>query len=497
MLDANETITGPKAVRDRSVQKGDLIINVKDYGALGNGTADDTAAINNALAALVPGSILFFPSGRYMTNGGHVITQPSIMIKGPSGRAQTYNSQAQIYLRNNANADMLTIAANQVTVRDLSLYGNKGNQTAPSRGLVTPPTSGANYLLLDAVWVDSFNGDGFSFESSGGTLSSTITNCESRVNNGYGMRLYGTATDSMVSNCYIDQNVQSGIFCSAGDLSLTGCHIWGNGTGVTGDVDGITFQSSSGCRVINCYIETQINGAGIRFKTGANKGHVVSSCDIWSNGTQGIYAFSASNCVFSSNVIRTNNYKAQSASTGAGIAVDSCTAMLITGNQFFSVGANRQTYGYYEIGASNTDIRFMDNMSRATDHTTGGMFFGPGTRDETMFPVAIQTGRATPTYGASITPNANSGNWQTITVTNTAAFTVNVPTNPPDSSHTQELTVEIVNSSGGAMGAITWNAVFVLVGGAFTNPANTKKRWIRFAWNGSNWVEISRAGADY
>jgi hypothetical protein len=37
----------------------------------------------------------------------------------------------------------------------------------------------------------------------------------------------------------------------------------------------------------------------------------------------------------------------------------------------------------------------------------------------------------------------------------------------------------------------------VLVGGVFTNPANTKKRHIRFEWNGASWVETGRATADY
>lgn len=378
---AHETLDGT-TLKNTYSPKVQGVINVKEYGAKGDGSTNDTAAINAAIDAMTPGSTLYFPPGRYMTSGGHVIDTPSTIVKGSTGRAQTYNSSAQLYLRNASNVDMLTVAANQVTIRDLSLYGNKSNQTTTSRGVVTPNTAAPSYLLLDAVWVDSFNGDGYSFESSGGTLSGTVTNSESRMNNGYGMRFYGTATDMMVSNCYIDQNVQSGVYCSSGDLSMTGCHIWGNGTGTTGDRDGITFQSSSGCRIVNCYIETQIEGSGVRFKTGANKGHIISECDIWANGFQGIYGFSASNCVISNNVIRQNNYKGGTGVSGAGLALDTCTAITVTGNQFFSTGASRQTYGYYEIGTSNADIRFESNMSRAADHTTGGVFLGPGTKAE-------------------------------------------------------------------------------------------------------------------
>jgi hypothetical protein len=102
-----------------------------------------------------------------------------------------------------------------------------------------------------------------------------------------------------------------------------------------------------------------------------------------------------------------------------------------------------------------------------------------------------------PTYSASITPDLINGNWQNIVVTNGSAFTINAPTNPPTSSTSATLTIEIFNNSGGAMGAITWNAAFVMPGGAFTNPATGTKRFIRFEWNGSKWVETSRAGADY
>jgi hypothetical protein len=109
----------------------------------------------------------------------------------------------------------------------------------------------------------------------------------------------------------------------------------------------------------------------------------------------------------------------------------------------------------------------------------------------------VRTKIVAATYGTTVTPNLNSGNWQTITVTNATAFTVAAPTNPPDSTHTTELIIEVFNNSGGAMGAITWNAALVLVGGAFTNPATTKRRYIKFGWNGTNWIETARAGADY
>lgn len=47
-----------------------LTVNVKDYGALGNGAANDAAAINAAIAALVSHGTLYFPPGKYRFTSG-------------------------------------------------------------------------------------------------------------------------------------------------------------------------------------------------------------------------------------------------------------------------------------------------------------------------------------------------------------------------------------------------------------------------------------------
>lgn len=100
---------------------------------------------------------------------------------------------------------------------------------------------------------------------------------------------------------------------------------------------------------------------------------------------------------------------------------------------------------------------------------------------------------STPAYGTTVTIDASAGAAHKIVVTNTTAFAVAAPLNP--SSLNDVLAIDILNSSGGVMGAITWNAIFKLAG-AFTNPANGKRRTIMFYWDGTNWVETGRAAAD-
>ncbi len=57
------TVTGPLS------DKGGQVWNVKAYGAVGDGTTDDTTAINNAIAALPTDGTVFFPSGTYGISG--------------------------------------------------------------------------------------------------------------------------------------------------------------------------------------------------------------------------------------------------------------------------------------------------------------------------------------------------------------------------------------------------------------------------------------------
>ena len=99
--------------------------------------------------------------------------------------------------------------------------------------------------------------------------------------------------------------------------------------------------------------------------------------------------------------------------------------------------------------------------------------------------------QATITYSASMTPDAKLGASQTITATNGSAFTINAPTNALAG---RRLKITLRNTSGGALGAATWNAVFKL--SAWTNPANGFSRSIEFEYDGSNWVQVAQTGVD-
>ena len=74
------------------------MLNVKDYGAVGNGVFDDTAAIQQAIST---GQHVYIPTGRYLINDALVIRQPGQMISGDGRNASillvnsTFNMSAQ------------------------------------------------------------------------------------------------------------------------------------------------------------------------------------------------------------------------------------------------------------------------------------------------------------------------------------------------------------------------------------------------------------------
>jgi len=121
-------------------QKNIFFTNVKDYGALGDGSTDDTTAIAAANTAVaVAGGILFFPPGTYISTNQAI--KANVQYVGAGEGVTT------IKLKNGANADLFSANTANINLagvngagsstgtnywgfRDLTLDGNKANQTA-------------------------------------------------------------------------------------------------------------------------------------------------------------------------------------------------------------------------------------------------------------------------------------------------------------------------------------------------------------------------------
>lgn len=94
-------------------------------------------------------------------------------------------------------------------------------------------------------------------------------------------------------------------------------------------------------------------------------------------------------------------------------------------------------------------------------------------------------------YGTTVSINVSGGAEHTFTITDGVAFAIGAPTNGIVG---ERIVIRMKNASGGAAGAVTWNAIYKMA--AWTSPADTFSRSITFHYDGTNWYEVSRTTAD-
>lgn len=96
-------------------------VSVKDFGATGNGSTDDTAAIQRAIDAVPAGGTLSIPAGTYLVGRIRVTSPMSIVGVG---------TDSLLRLRSGANTTLLSITdTRDVAVSDLAIDGNLTGQT--------------------------------------------------------------------------------------------------------------------------------------------------------------------------------------------------------------------------------------------------------------------------------------------------------------------------------------------------------------------------------
>jgi hypothetical protein len=97
------------------------ILNVKDYGAVGDGTTDDTSAFTSAFAAASSGAVVWVPKGTYTTNN---LTMPAgVHVDG----------RGKIQLRPQASGSPIVMVLNDgASVRNISIDFGSGHTNTGS-----------------------------------------------------------------------------------------------------------------------------------------------------------------------------------------------------------------------------------------------------------------------------------------------------------------------------------------------------------------------------
>ena len=73
---------------------GGQVYNVKAFGAMGNGTTDDTTSIINTLTACASGGVVYLPPGTYLISNTINITNNNVTLMGAGAGATTIKAAA-------------------------------------------------------------------------------------------------------------------------------------------------------------------------------------------------------------------------------------------------------------------------------------------------------------------------------------------------------------------------------------------------------------------
>jgi hypothetical protein len=131
---------------------GGTIVNVNSYGATGNGSTDDTAAINSAIAALSNGATLLFPCGTYKTSSQLSLNLSNVTVDGSSCAVIHNTSSGTVFSvggSGNGNPNYGSAIALSSTANELATSFS----TTSSLGVAV-----GDYLLLQQGGKDSSNG---------------------------------------------------------------------------------------------------------------------------------------------------------------------------------------------------------------------------------------------------------------------------------------------------------------------------------------------------
>jgi hypothetical protein len=162
-------------------------INVADYGATGDGTTDDTVAIQAAFNAVSAsgGTVVFEPGKTYMINGsylpiqtlfGGVKPKSGTIIQGNNAKLKVITSSATGYCVLNLNA------VSNIAINDLNIQGDVGRHIGTTgefgHGLMI---MGCDNVVLNNLFITLCWGDAVLFSEYvrvNGNTNVDVNNCE-------------------------------------------------------------------------------------------------------------------------------------------------------------------------------------------------------------------------------------------------------------------------------------------------------------------------------
>ena len=325
LVSAEDIRTVLSAMLDALDKAENPLVSVKEFGAVGNGVADDTVAIQ---AALNEGAwkTIFFPVGSYkITSTLTVPNAQNIRLLG-GGRHNTI----------------------------IHMFGN---------GNILTMTNPNHCALEELVFLrGSGTGNGVVFSGQNG--SNGIDHCAFEGNTGYGLAFTASQavpqSSNRVTRCRFLSNTLEQLYMFWSNDSTIAFNTYGGGTGPYATAACFLNNSSAGQ-----YISNEHWNNTIALKLTSSNFLRIANNRFEESRQEGVLATTCLYCQFNGNYLHTNSQS--SSGTYSALRLSGSTSWNITGNTFMSWNALRHKHSIEVDGTSGT-INMVGNMMA---HNTG------------------------------------------------------------------------------------------------------------------------------
>lgn len=385
-----------KTVKYADLVSSSYVINVKAYGAVGNGVTDDSAAVQAAFNAAIPGSVVLFPASAtaYIINTAINVPISNITVIGYG--ATLGNTADTQYKKFNVNGPKAFIR-----FEGLAFEGGYSSM-APVVNNGTIAITNSSQITVNNCWFSQTNAAGVII--AGDSYNVAVTNCK------FSSTYIGVITAVTGGNKPLNINISNNFFrtglgttssANSGAVILSNTSPFGSGAGIVVSGNEIRSYGKHGVylntAVHNSIVSDNfISGTGIGVQVEASTGVVVSGNTLRDIVNEGILVQNGSDNVnVSGNVLNTTDSNSNGIkfsvitrgvisgnnveSNGDAVVISDCLSPTVTGNTLRSTGEQVMIIG----GGTNTILsNFVvsgNNFTAAGAGTRYHIYIGSGT----------------------------------------------------------------------------------------------------------------------
>lgn len=372
-----------KTVKYADLVSSSYVINVKAYGAVGNGVTDDSAAVQAAFNAAIQGSVVLFPASAnaYIINTAINVPIGNITVVGYGAiLGNTADTQYKKFNINGAKAF--------IRFEGLAFAGGYSSM-APVVNNGTIAITDSSQITVNNCWFDQTNAAGVII--AGDSYNVAVTNCK------FSSTYIGVITAVTGGNKPFNINISNNFFrtglgttssANSGAVILSNTAPFGSGAGIVVSGNEIRSYGKHGVylntAVHNSIVSDNfISGTGIGVQVEASTGVVVSSNTLRDIVNEGILVQNGSDNVnVSGNVLNTTD------SNSNGIKLSVVSNGTVSGN---NVKSNGDAFVISDCENPNASGNTFESSGEHVIIILGGATYGTAPSGRTNFAISGNT----------------------------------------------------------------------------------------------------------